>query len=168
LNAPFTTSAGRLFDGIAALAGLRQVATFEGQAAMELEFAADANVTDAYPLALRGQEGAPLVLDWEPLVRAVVADVQGRVPAGVVAARFMNALAGAIVLVARDVGTARVALSGGCFQNRWLLERASGGLAKAGFEVLLHRQVPPNDGGLSLGQVAVAGAQEDARAPRDR
>jgi hydrogenase maturation protein HypF len=185
LNAPITTSAGRLFDAIAALLDLHQQVTFEGQAAMALEFAADPDVEDAYPLPVstddrrQTPDGRPQmavkdearedgslrlgsgrgVLDWEPLVEAVLEDLQRGVKPGIIAGRFHNALVDAILGVARAVGEPRVALTGGCFQNRWLTERAARRLGEAGFEVLLHRQVPPNDGGISLGQVAVAAAR---------
>ena len=154
-NAPTTTSAGRLFDGIAALAGLGERSTYEGQAAMALEFAADPMVRDAYPLEPSAGT-VPLVLDWGPLLTAVVGDVRRGVPPGTIAARFHNALVAGILAVARAVACGTVALSGGCFQNRTLTDRAAAGLEAEGFEVLLHRQVPPNDGGIALGQLAVA------------
>jgi hydrogenase maturation protein HypF len=235
INAPITTSAGRLFDAIAALVGLNQTVTFEGQAAMALEFAADAGVDDAYSIVItgdlskgageRGSRGAgeqaalarasgpgvssppwlapagrggtekhgseekPLilgssvqkaadfgelsravggppsavVLDWQPLLEAVLEDLQRGVKPGIIAGRFHNALVETILAVAQVVGEPRVALTGGCFQNRLLTERAAQRLSEAGFEVLLHRQVPPNDGGISLGQVAVAAARLDGK-----
>jgi hydrogenase maturation protein HypF len=156
VNAPVTTSAGRLFDGIAALAGLQQRVAFEAQAAMALEFAADGGEQGAYPLDL--VEGSDYVLDWRPLVEDVLADVRRGVPAAIISARYHNGLVDAIVRVSRAVGQPRVALTGGCFQNRLLTERTVERLARAGFEVLLHRLAPPNDGGISLGQVAVAAA----------
>ncbi len=158
VNSPVTTSVGRLFDGVAALMGLHQQVSFEGQAAMALEFAADPTVHQAYPMPLAGA-----VLDWRPLVEAVLQDLRQGVSPGVIAARFHNALVEAILAVATIVGERRVALTGGCFQNRLLTERAAQRLSRAGFDVLLHRQVPPNDGGISLGQVAVAAAQLDDR-----
>ena len=177
VNSPLTTSAGRLFDGVAALIGLRQRVNFEGQAAIALEFVADETVRDAYPFALLGRpEGpavpdggatalpfappaGPLILDWQPLVEAILADLRRGVPASIMAARFHNALVEAILAVAQAVAQPRVALSGGCFQNRLLTERATRRLRSAGFEVVLHRLVPPNDGCISLGQVAVAAAR---------
>jgi hydrogenase maturation protein HypF len=160
LNAPITTSAGRLFDAVAALLDLHQQVTFEGQAAMALEFAADPTVTDAYLLpTIAMKETYGFVLDWGPLLEAIVDDLQRGGKPGIIAARFHNALVEAILAVAQAVGEPRVALSGGCFQNRLLTERAAQRLSQAGFEVLLHRQVPPNDGGISLGQVAVAAAR---------
>ncbi|PWH14117.1 MAG: carbamoyltransferase HypF [Ardenticatenia bacterium] len=166
VNAPITTSVGRLFDGVAALVGLHQQVSFEGQAAMALEFAADPSVREAYPFPLeepQDREGDAMlskwILDWQPLLVALLEDLQRKVPVGIIAARFHNALVEGIVAVSRQVGHARVVLSGGCFQNRWLTERSAARLRRAGFEVLLHHQVPPNDGCVSLGQVTVAAAQ---------
>ena len=150
VNAPVTSAAGRLFDAVAALVGLRQVATFEGQAAAELEWAAD-ETADEYPFGL-----ADHVLDWGPLVRAVIDDIRRGDPVGRIAARVHNTLAAMIVAVAMRVGEPRVALTGGCFQNARLLVLAVGRLRAAGFEPLWHRRVPPNDGGIALGQVIAA------------
>ncbi len=173
-RSPMTTSAGRLFDGVAALLGLAQRVSFEGQAAMALEYAADPLVEDAYPFALAaGEPTAPeddadlVELDWRPLLGALLEELHGGVRPAIIAARFHNALAGAIVELARRVGEPRVALSGGCFQNRLLTERALRGLEAAGFEVLLHRRVPANDGGISLGQVAVAAARLESEIPEE-
>jgi hydrogenase maturation protein HypF len=158
IHSPVTSSAGRLFDGVSALLGLRQFSGFEGQAAMALEHAADGTVKEAYPLDLTpARPGSPRILDWRPAVRAILEDRRRGTDPRVMAARFQNALVEAIVRVAEDEGEERVALTGGCFQNRRLTEEAARGLEEAGFRVLLHRQVPPNDGGISLGQVAVAG-----------
>jgi hydrogenase maturation protein HypF len=164
-RAPVTTSAGRLFDGVAALTGLHPHVSYEGQAAMALEAIADPTVRDAYPLPLERQPGAPaLRLDWRELVIAVLADLTAGRDRALVAARFHNALCDGIVAVARHVSEARVALTGGCFQNRLLVERAAERLESAGFQVLLHRELPPNDGGIAVGQLLVAAAQLDAHA----
>ncbi|MGB5889885.1 MAG: carbamoyltransferase HypF, partial [Thermoanaerobaculia bacterium] len=175
LGSPSTTSVGRLFDAVASIIDLRQQVSFEGQAAMTLEFVADTHEGGSYPLPVEPgpatvsdsvdplPEEVPaetiLELDWRPLVEAVLQDSRRGVEAGMIAARFHNSLVGAIVAVARAIGESRVALTGGCFQNRLLTERAARRLREAGFEVLLHRKVPPNDGGISLGQVAVAAAR---------
>lgn len=159
INTPLTTSAGRLFDGVAALVGLRQRVSFEGQAAMALEFAADPAERGAYPFPCRPLPAAPTLLDWQPLVEALLADLRAGVSSGIIAARFHNSLVEAMATVAQAVSERRVVLTGGCFQNRLLTERAVRRLREAGFEVLLHRQVPPNDGGISLGQIAVAAAR---------
>jgi hydrogenase maturation protein HypF len=176
VNAPLTTSAGRLFDGVAALIGLHSHVTFEGQAAIALEHEADLDERGAYPVEVApvaepaGAAGSPtgrsdragrgpLIVDWRPTVAAALDDVTRGVKRSTIAARFHAALVQAIAEVARAVGVPRVVLTGGCFQNRLLTERAAARLAQAGHEVLLHRLVPPNDGGVSLGQAAVAAAR---------
>ena len=161
LNAPWTTSVGRLFDGVAALAGLRQRLRFEGQAAMELEFAAgDDDFVGAGPgyelaLSVAGSTG-PSVLDWAPLVRVILSDVQNGVLVDIISAKFHSALAEAVVMVARQAGEARVVLSGGCFQNRRLTEQVVARLRQESFQPYWHQRVPANDGGLALGQVFAA------------
>lgn len=158
LNSPVTTSAGRLFDAISALIGLCQKVSFEGQAAMALEFVADPSCEDCYPVDFE-EKGGVIVLDWRPMVEKVVEDLRRGVGAGVISARFHNALVEGMVQVALRVGAKKVALSGGCFQNRLLTEKAALRLEREGFQVLLHSQVPPNDGGISLGQVVVAASR---------
>ena len=178
IHAPVTTSAGRLFDGVAALVGLLQTVSYEGQAAIALEHAAAAEAagaagaTDlgAYPIEVAGGLGdlaGGFELDWRPLVRAVLADLARGVPAGRIAGRFHEALAAAVAVVAGEVSVSRVALSGGCFQNRRLTEATVRRLEGSGFQVLLHRDVPPNDGGVSLGQVAVAATRLAGSATMD-
>ncbi len=163
INSPQTSSVGRLFDALAALAGLRQRGYFEGQAAMELEFAlGSAPGSEAYPLDLSpggdgsSSEGAepkhPLVVDWGPLLARALADVRGKVTLPEISTRFHNGLVEAIVAVAARIGEQRVVLSGGCFQNRYLTERTLQRLAQEGFRTYWHQRVPPNDGGISLGQ----------------
>ena len=158
LVGPVTTSAGRLFDAVAALCGVRDRVTYEGQAAIELEQVADAAVRDGYPDAR--VDGVIMASD---LVRAVVGDLRSGVAVPVVAARFHHGLAGALVGAAADAARARgrdtVALSGGVFQNLLLLEAVRAGLEAAGLRVLVHSRLPCNDGGISLGQVAVAAAR---------
>lgn len=159
LNSPVCTSAGRLFDAVASLCGLRQVNRFEGQAAMLLEFAAlEAGGASPYPMVLQPRSGdgagARHVLDWRPMLEAIVADARaGRSP-GVLAARFHVGLIEGIVSVARLAGAPRVLLTGGCFQNRAMLEGAVRRLRAAGFLPIWHQRVPPNDGGIALGQIA--------------
>jgi hydrogenase maturation protein HypF len=148
INSPVTTSMGRLFDAVAALSGAARENRFEGQAAMMLERTAMAVETDqAYPLP-----GG----DWEPLVRGIVQDVRASVPLAEIAARFHNALVAWIEEVAIQYGVKQLALSGGVFQNRLLVERAVERLEARGFTVYTHRRVPPNDGGLALGQAVLA------------
>jgi hydrogenase maturation protein HypF len=161
LNAPRTTSVGRLFDAIAALAGVRATAGFEGQAAMELELVADGvDERDAYTLPLR--EGEPAVIDWELLLRAVLNDRERGLPASAMSARFHNALAQVAEDIAVRVGLPRVVLSGGCFQNLRLTRSVRQRLVARGIEVYLPKRFPPNDGGLSLGQAYVAAVKKAA------
>jgi hydrogenase maturation protein HypF len=167
VNTPLTSSVGRLFDAVASLAGLRQLSRYEGQAAMELEYAAAGHGGEApYPFDVRpvaaSAADAPdadalrWVIDWAPTVGAVLEDVAARTPAGVIAARFHHALVEVIVRIARLADESRVALSGGCFQNRYLIERAVVRLREEGFRPYWHQRIPPNDGGISLGQVVAA------------
>jgi hydrogenase maturation protein HypF len=163
------TGAGRWFDAIASILGVCDAVTYEGQAAIELEAAA-ASQGDVrgYPFTVEssaadpggGDLQHPFVVDLRPAVRAVALDAARREPAPLVSARFHATLAHAVVescrRVRRAYGVRVVALSGGCFQNRRLTESARELLASEGFDVLVHRRVPPNDGGISLGQAAVA------------
>jgi hydrogenase maturation protein HypF len=172
LNSPQTSSMGRLFDAVASLIGLRQQMRFEGQAAMELEFALDGiEMDDCYELRVAAREDArptttpnsalrtphsAFVLDWSPMIEAILSDVQKGVAIGRISAKFHNALAEAVVTVAKKTGERRVVLSGGCFQNRYLTERTVRRLQAEGFQPYWHQRVPPNDGGIALGQVVAA------------
>jgi hydrogenase maturation protein HypF len=161
LNAPLTSSAGRLFDAVAALLGFRDRVNYEGQAAIELEQRADRDERGGYPVAV--SDG---VIAGADLVRAATEDLRAGADPGRIAARFHHGLADASVRVCEvvrdDTGLANVALSGGVFQNLLLLGRVVDGLEARGFTVLTHTRVPPNDGGISLGQAAVAAALDRA------
>jgi hydrogenase maturation protein HypF len=162
LNSPLCCSAGRLFDAVAALVGLRQTCEFEGQAAMDLEFAIrDIKTSEAYPLRIIDVDSAPMVLDWFPTISAVLWDCAHGASVGEISARFHNALAEAIIAIAMRAGRSRVALSGGCFQNRYLLERTVTRLREECFQPHWHRLVPPNDGGIALGQIAATWRKHD-------
>jgi hydrogenase maturation protein HypF len=129
---------------------------FEGQAAMELEFALEGIKSDArYDLPLVAR-GAKLVLDWSLMVHSILTDVNGGVSVAEISAKFHNALAEAVVEVARIFGLTRVVLSGGCFQNRYLTERTVTRLRAEKFQPYWHQRVPPNDGGIALGQIFAA------------
>jgi hydrogenase maturation protein HypF len=154
LNTPVTSSAGRLFDAVSALIGLRQRASFEGQAAMELEFSADVDLRDAYPFTLT--EKIPMVIDWEPAIRGALDDIKSGGSRGAISAKFHNMLVQSIVTVARRIGEPTIVLSGGCFQNRLLIERAIERLREENFRPAWHQRIPPNDGGIALGQAAAA------------
>jgi hydrogenase maturation protein HypF len=159
LNAPPTSSAGRLFDGVASLIGLRDRVDFEAQAAMELEAMVESNDEPPYPVDIAGP-GEPFVVRTVDVIRGVVQDLlAGRSPS-VIAARFHATLADVIGRACACIRERRslrcVALTGGVFQNVRLLHASIARLERAGFEVYTHHQVPPNDGGLALGQAAVA------------
>jgi hydrogenase maturation protein HypF len=166
INAPVTSSMGRLFDAVASLVGLRQRVRFEGQAALELEYAlAGIDRSDGYPFRVKEPRdaGGALVVDWALLIYGVLLDLNMRVPVPVISARFHNTLVEMIVEVARRIGEERVALTGGCFQNKYLTERAISRLREEGFKPYWHQSVPPNDGGIALGQIAAASAASSAQ-----
>lgn len=161
INTATTSSAGRLIDAVAALLGVRAVSNYEAQSAMELEFLAASAVPVADlpggDVALEAGDDGGVVVDWEPWLRELAVGMErGLSPAGL-AAWFHGRLVAGAVAVAERVGREAVALSGGCFQNRLLLEGAVGKLRAAGFRPCWHQRVPANDGGVALGQ-AVAGS----------
>ncbi len=167
-RAPVTTSAGRLFDAVAAIIGLMESSSFEGEAAMALEHAADPGEREPYPMPVDVTE-ATAIVDWGPTIFAILEDLTDGAGTACISGRFHATLAHAITEVAEIVGHPVVALTGGCFQNRLLTEATALQLRRSGFEVLMHRRVPPNDGGISLGQVAVAAASiSTGRAPHSQ
>jgi len=157
INSPVTTSAGRLFDAVGALLGLGDHNRFEGQIPLALEAAASgrAGAAPDLPLPLRpvpSGGGAAAELDWEPLIAALEAGLLGGRDPAELAASFHVALANGIAAAAREAGAGTVALSGGCFQNALLLDLTSAALGAEGFEVLVPRELPPNDGAIAAGQ----------------
>jgi hydrogenase maturation protein HypF len=159
-NSPETSSMGRLFDAIASIVGLRNTVNYEGQAAIELEAIAGSSTEHSYEFEISAD--GP-VIEADPVIRRVVEDLLEGLPAEVVSARFHQGVAKLIVCIADRIrderGIGRVALSGGVFQNALLSESASRLLDAAGFQVFTHSRVPPGDGGISLGQAAVANAR---------
>jgi len=157
-NSPETSSMGRLFDAVAALMGLRNAVNYEGQAAIELEMIASKNATRNYEFEI-AENG---VIKAEKIIGKAVEDLLNAVPPSQISARFHLAVVDLIAKIALQTRSERnlnrVALSGGVFQNMFLLERVCRKLARQGFEVLTHRRVPANDGGIALGQAAVANA----------
>ena len=154
MNCPVSTGMGRLFDGVCALLGLRREASYEGQGAVLLEAAA-AEEEGRYPAVIDGG-----VFDWRETVRAVVRERDAGVETGVIAARFMNTLVETAVemscRICREKGLQNVVLSGGVFQNQYLLARLPGRLREVGLTPYVHRRVSCNDEGLSLGQLVIA------------
>ena len=172
VNSPWTSSAGRLFDAVAALSGVRTRVSYEGQAAMELEWlATEVRPDSAYPFQINrpetapgtGEAESPLEIDTRPLIRAVADDVHRGTAKNRIARRFHSTLTEIIAAVCGQIrdetGLATVALSGGVFMNALLASETAERLSGGGFRVLRHRLVPPNDGGLSLGQLAIAACQ---------
>ena len=176
IHSPWTSSVGRLFDAVASIMDLRQSITFEGQAAMEMEFALPKTAADESPLSYRlttaelpavheimdrasvTRDGL-IVIDWEPLVLAILNGVKTGKSIRSLSAAFHNALVEIIISIARRISQERVVLSGGCFQNKYLSERTIERLRSEGFRPYWHQRVPPNDGGIAFGQiVAAAGA----------
>ena len=155
INAPPTSSAGRLFDAVAALAGVRQMVNYEAQAAIEFENLADASSEDSYPF-----EHTSGQLDPSPMLLALIADLRAGAGIPAISAKFHNGLAQAITQICmamrKEFNINKVALSGGVWQNMTLLEKSLSRLEKENFEVLIHNKVPANDGGLSLGQAMIA------------
>jgi hydrogenase maturation protein HypF len=170
VNAPPTSSAGRLFDAVAALLGVRDTINYEGQAAIELEQRADPAERGAYrawvgqAAAGPGGEAGPLRVRGADLVRAAAEDLLAGAAPPVIAARFHRGVTAVIAEVCAALrersGLGTVALSGGVFQNLLLLGQVVDLLEEAGFRVLTHSRVPPNDGGISLGQAVIAGARD--------
>ena len=148
INCPVTSSVGRIFDAVAALTGVCMENGFEGQAAMALEFVADRQVIEVYAFEIKNS-----VIDWRPMLSGLLQDIQSGITPGAVATKFHATLASIILAAAKSVGEQTVLLTGGCFQNALLLEYAVDELEQAGFKVCTHQQVPPNDGGLALGQI---------------
>ncbi len=150
IRSPRTSSVGRLFDAVAALTGSHGRIGFEGQAAMELEFAAATNVADSYDYGIGAK--VPYIVDWEPMIRQILNETKRGVRRSLISAKFHNTLAEIVVDIALRIGEPRVVLTGGCFQNRYLTERTVQRLDEAGFCAYWHQRVPPNDGGIALGQ----------------
>ena len=165
-HCPKTSSMGRLFDAVAAICELPKTAggvampeiSFEGQAAMALEFAADSRHDEAYEFPL--SDGQPAVADWRPAVCEAIAGLKNGLPIGIVSARFHNGLARLALSIAKRAGCSQIVLTGGCFQNDLLSSRVQTLLSQAGFNVYAHSLVPPGDGGICLGQAVVAARRQ--------
>ena len=157
VNAPVTSSVGRLFDAISSLLDLCHCISFEGQAAMQLEYAiAQSSVLldqDSYPFATQDQVNHAIVIDWQPMLHGIIEDLRQQCPIPVIATRFHQTLVDVILAIAHHVGLNQVVLTGGCFQNRYLLETAIQRLRQDGFTPLWSQQIPSHDGGIAVGQI---------------
>jgi hydrogenase maturation protein HypF len=164
LNTPLTSSAGRLFDAVSALVGVRQEVTYEAQGAIELEMQATTMDTSSpvipYPFVLTKQDDK-CILGLRPLFESILEDMRHGRTAAEIGVVFHHSVAEMIVRtceeISHETGFQTIALSGGCFQNRLLLQWTVRGLVEKGYTVLTHHQVPCNDGGLALGQAVTAG-----------
>ncbi len=160
IHSPMSSGLGRLFDGVAALIGLRLSVSFEGQAAMELEALAAGSTAPPYPFDILRNDDNPYIVDTTAMIRAILADLQAGQSKTIIAASFHQTIIDVFAVMAGEIrkatGLNRVALSGGCFQNKILLEGANNKLRHSGFDVYSHSQVPSNDGGISLGQAVIA------------
>jgi hydrogenase maturation protein HypF len=160
INSPLSSSCGRLFDAVSALIGVRNINGYEGQAALELEMTIATQENFSYPYRVTSDAGM-LIFDPAVTIRAIVTDLQQSIPRGTISGRFHMTLAQMLTDVCRRIreqsGISKVVLSGGVFQNRFLSEAALKLLRSKGFEVFSHSLVPPNDGGIALGQAVIAG-----------
>jgi hydrogenase maturation protein HypF len=169
LNSPFTSSMGRLFDAVAALAGVRQRINYEAQAAIELEHIVAKNETSFYEFTIQNSSGNDnaMIINPKNVIHSIVNDVYNDVSSQLIAARFHNGVSQMVMKVCKEIqnrfNTNKIVLSGGVWQNTTLLLNTIHLLSKNGFLTYIHRQVPPNDGGISLGQAVIAAAQADGR-----
>ncbi|MEE8077205.1 MAG: carbamoyltransferase HypF [Candidatus Binatia bacterium] len=158
INTVLTSSCGRLFDAVSSLIGVMDEINYEAQAAIELEMVADSAVDELYPYEILNTD--LLVIDCRTMIKGIIDDLRGKVGKGVISAKFHNALASMILDMCKKIRASvkidKVCLSGGCFQNIYLLDKTLNGLRRNGFEVFIHEKVPPNDGGISLGQAIIA------------
>jgi hydrogenase maturation protein HypF len=161
INAPLTSSMGRLFDAVSSLIGVCQHITYEGQAAIELEMAVDPHENRAYPFMIKpGIDDQGKIIDPQPMFDDLITDWLKGIPVPILAARFHNGVARLAVEICQEIkqshGVSTVALSGGVWQNRYLLQKTAQSLKQLDYRVLIHRSLPPNDGCIALGQALVA------------
>ena len=154
LNTPLCSSVGRLFDAVASIINVRQKVNFEGQAAMELEFLLDdIDSDDSYEMQINKDENDVLIIDWSPMIKQIIRNNEKGISKDLISLKFHNALVNSIVETAKLIKEKIVILSGGCFQNKYLLEKSIMKLKESGFRVYWNKEVPANDGGISLGQI---------------
>ena len=159
LNSPATSSVGRLFDGVAAMLGLCKKLSFEGQAAMSLEYVIDDVESDEYyPYDIQ-KNSSSLIIDWKLMLKAIMQDKLNHISPQIISAKFHNTLVEIIIDIAKEIKETKIVLTGGCFQNKYLTERAILRLRQEKFLPFWHQKVPPNDGGIALGQI-IAGIYE--------
>jgi hydrogenase maturation protein HypF len=158
INSPECVSAGRLFDAVSSLVGIADYSNFEGQAAMKLEFQIQSNVNDSYEFEIKKNE--KIIVDWTKIIKGLIKDLEAKIDKGFLSAKFHNSLVEIIVQVAQLVKVNKVLLSGGCFQNIYLLNHTTKRLKEEGFQPYWHQRIPTNDGGISPGQIAAYNLKE--------
>jgi len=161
INSPVTSSAGRLFDAVSSILGISHVSNFEGQSAMKLEFAADHNERGFYPFSVN--ENYPIEIDWTEMILSILKEKKKGVELPIISARFHNSLSQIILLISEIVEKEKTILSGGCFQNAYLTGHTVKLLTAKNHKVYLNEKVPPNDGGIALGQIAALGVPYENR-----
>lgn len=154
INCPFTSSVGRLFDAVSSLVGISDITKFEGQSAMKLEFTVNPKIDDSYSFDII--DGELLIIDWKIMIDCILSEISNKTGPSVISSKFHNTLAHIILKIAQLLGENKIVLSGGCFQNVCLLQKSVELLEQEGYKVYWHQRVPPNDGGISLGQIAIA------------
>ena len=154
INTPLTSSVGRLFDAVASITCIKQTASYEGEAAMMLEFTAAPNISDCYPFAIF--PGEVMIIDWEKMIETILEEMKENISPKIISAKYHNTLVEIICKIAEHKNEEKIVLSGGVFQNAYLLERTVHRLRQNGFKPYWHQRIPTNDGGISLGQIAIA------------
>lgn len=152
INSPQTSSVGRIFDAVSSLLNICNISNYEGQAAMLLEFAAEANECGEYPFNISEKE--IIIIDWQPIIENILDNINNGVSISLISSRLHNTLARIILRTAEKLNLKKIILSGGCFQNSLLTEKTIKLLEENKFEVYWHQRIPPNDGGISVGQIA--------------
>jgi hydrogenase maturation protein HypF len=163
VNSPLTSSAGRLFDAVAALIGIRDIVDHEAQAAVELEMIASLDEKNRYEFGI-SMQGDLFIIDPNPMILGILKDIERPKPPSIISAKFHNTVVTFTIELCKKIrereGIEKVALSGGVFQNRYLLERMREEFEREGFSMVLPSSIPPNDGGISLGQAVIAGRRK--------
>ena len=155
-NSPETSSVGRLFDAVASILGIRQKVNHEGQAAMELEYLTNGYSSDesySFKIIESDANDTGYIIDWQPIIQELLTEKLNDLSVNLISVKFHNTLSEIILNLAKKVGEEKVVMSGGCFQNRYLLEKTVKLLKKENFKPYWHQRVPPNDGGIALGQI---------------
>ncbi len=152
INTPITSSVGRLFDAVSSLLNISHASNYEGQSAMKLEFIVDENETGKYPFEVI--ENDKLVIDWQSMIESIIDERQKGIDVTKISAKFHNTLSEIILHISELLGEEKLVLSGGCFQNLYLTEKTAELLEMNNHKVYIHQRIPPNDGGIALGQIA--------------